>query len=470
MVELYLAIDFGSTYTKLTAIDLTKKEILATASSLTTVNEDVTLGYSEAYKNLELMLNKKLGENKYKIKYKNACSSAAGGLKIIAVGLVPDLTTKATKIAALSAGARVIKTYAFDLKKEDIEDIEATSYDILILSGGTNGGNREYIIKNAKALAQSQITKAIIVAGNESVQDEIREIFKDMKCEIYITENVMPVVNKINIDKLRKIIREVFMKNITKAKGMENIQNIVDSIIMPTPAAVIKAAELFSEGIKDEQNGLGDLMVIDIGGATTDVHSIGKGLPKSNNIQLKGIEEPYSKRTVEGDLGMSYSAMALYEATTLNKIRAYLGSKESKIEIRENFKYREENPNFIPEQEEDVKFNEMMAMICTEIATNRHAGVLECIYSPMGTIFTQSGKDLTDVKYIIGTGGFISKAKNPHKILELALYKEEDSLSLKPKYAKFLVDKNYILSAMGLLSMDFPEVAFEIMKKNLIEV
>ncbi|MCI7223956.1 methylaspartate mutase accessory protein GlmL [Fusobacterium sp.] len=468
MIEVYLAIDFGSTYTKLTAINLNDREIIASTKALTTVEIDVMQGFDKAYGELLDILDNKFGKN-YIIKYRNACSSAAGGLKIVAVGLVPDLTTEATKIAALSAGARVIKTYAFALSDSDIEEIENLDYDILVLSGGTNGGNREYILKNARKIVESKIIKTVIVAGNEYVQDEIKEIFKNSKFEFFMSENVMPVVNKINAENLREIIREVFMKNIVKAKGMENVQKIVENIIMPTPAAVMKAAEILSDGTENI-DGIGNVLVVDIGGATTDVHSIGKGLPKTNNIQLKGLEEPYSKRTVEGDLGMSYSSMALYEATTLNKIRAYLGRKESKISIKDSFKYREQNPNFIAEQEEDLLFNEMMAMICTEIATNRHVGVLECIYSPMGTIFSQSGKDLTDIKYIVGTGGIIANSRNPQKILELALYKEEDTLSLKPKYAKFLVDKEYILSAMGLLSKDFPDIALEIMKKNMIEV
>lgn len=469
MIEIYLAIDFGSTYTKLTAINLTKQEILATTKALTTIDSNVMLGYDTAYNELIDTLNEKLGKDKYVIKFKNACSSAAGGLKIIAVGLVPDLTTKATKIACLSAGAKIIKTYAFELGKEDIKEIENTNYDILVLSGGTNGGNREYILKNAKSLANSKITKPLIIAGNEETHKDVKEIFKNVNFEYYITENVMPVVNKINADKLRKLIREIFMKNITKAKGMENVQSVVDSIIMPTPAAVIKAAELFAKGTS-KNKGLGDVLVVDIGGATTDVHSIGEGLPKSNNIQLKGMQEPYSKRTVEGDLGMSYSAMALYEATSLNKIRTYLGNKDSKINIRENFKFREATPNFVATSKEDIAFNEMMAMICTEIAVNRHVGDLECLYSPMGTIFTQRGKDLTDVKFIIGTGGVIANSLNAEKILKLALYNEEDTLILKPKYAKFLIDRMYILSAMGLLANDFPDIAFEIMKKNLTEI
>ena len=448
--RIYLSIDFGSTYTKLTAIDLDKEEIISTARAMTTVKTNVLTGFNMAFEELTNDLKDKLKD--YEIVKKVACSSAAGGLKIIAIGLVPELTTEAAKKAALSSGGRVVKTYAFRLSPEDIEEISSLDYDILLLTGGTNGGNREYILDNAKTLAENNIKKPIIIAGNEEVKDEY-----------YSSENVMPVVNKINVLPVKEVIREVFMNNIIKAKGMESIQEIVGNIIMPTPTAVMMAAEVFSQDNDDT-------IVIDIGGATTDVHSIGAGLPKANNIQLKGMEEPYSKRTVEGDLGMRYSALALYEATSLNKIREYLGSKDSKINIRENFEFRHENPDFVSETEDDIIFDEMMAMLCTEIAIDRHVGTLESIFSPMGTLFVQSGKDLTDVKYVIGTGGIINNSRDPKKILDLCLYNENNPLDLKPKYPKFLVDKTYIMSAMGLLANDYLDIAYRIMKKYLVEI
>jgi len=434
--HIYLSIDFGSTYTKLTAIDLDKKEIVATSRAMTTVKTDVLIGFNEAFEVLENELKNKL--ESYKIVKKVACSSAAGGLKIIAIGLVPELTTEAAKKAALSSGARVIKTYAFNLTDKDIEEISNLPHDMLLLTGGTNGGNREYILNNAKILAKNNIEKPIVIAGNVEVSEQIAEIFKKNNIEFYISENVMPVVNKINVIPVKEVIREVFMKNIIKAKGMENVQKLVGDIIMPTPTAVMKA--------------------------------IGKGLPKTNDIQLKGMEEPYSKRTVEGDLGMRYSSLALYEATSLNKIREYLGSKDSKINIRENFKFRHENPDFVAETKDDIIFDEMMAMLCTEIAMNRHVGTLESIFSPMGTLFVQNGKDLTDVKYVIGTGGIINNSRNPRKILYLTLFNEDNPLLLKPKYPKFLVDKTYIMSAMGLLANDYPDIAYQIMKEYLVEI
>ena len=468
MTEIYLAIDFGSTYTKLTAIDLKKEEIISTSRAMTTVKDDVLIGFNEAFEILEEDLKEKLKDD-YTIVKKIACSSAAGGLKIVAIGLVPDLTAEAAKKAALSSGARVIKTFSFALTQENMKELASLNYDMILLTGGTNGGNREYILNNAQTLIEHKISKPIVVAGNEEVADEIGKLFQKNDMEFYISENVMPVVNKINVAPVREVIRAVFMKNIVKAKGMENVQKLIGDIIMPTPTAVMRAAEIFSKNLSDseEEN---NVVVIDIGGATTDVHSIGKGLPKNNTIQLKGMEEPYSKRTVEGDLGMRYSSLALFEAASLNKIRAYLGSKDSKVTIRENFKFRQDNPDFVAKIEDDLIFDEMMAMICTEIAVNRHVGTLESIYSPMGTIFVQSGKDLTNVKYIIGTGGIINNNRDPRKILELSLFNEEDPLILKPQFARFLVDRSYIMSAMGLLGNDHPDVACNIMKKYLIEV
>ena len=468
MTEIYLAIDFGSTYTKLTAIDLKKEEIISTSRAMTTVKDDVLIGFNEAFEILEEDLKEKLKDD-YTIVKKVACSSAAGGLKIVAIGLVPDLTAEAAKKAALSSGARVIKTFSFALTQENMKELASLNYDMILLTGGTNGGNREYILNNAQTLIEHKISKPIVVAGNEEVADEIGKLFQKNDMEFYISENVMPVVNKINVAPVREVIRAVFMKNIVKAKGMENVQKLIGDIIMPTPTAVMRAAEIFSKNLSDseEEN---NVVVIDIGGATTDVHSIGKGLPKNNTIQLKGMEEPYSKRTVEGDLGMRYSSLALFEAASLNKIRAYLGSKDSKVTIRENFKFRQDNPDFVAKIEDDLIFDEMMAMICTEIAVNRHVGTLESIYSPMGTIFVQSGKDLTNVKYIIGTGGIINNNRDPRKILELSLFNEEDPLILKPQFARFLVDRSYIMSAMGLLGNDYPDVACNIMKKYLIEV
>ena len=191
-MKAYLFIDFGSTFTKLTLIDIEKEEIIATAKSYTTVETDVANGYHKAYKELMSKVDGELD-----IVKKLACSSAAGGLKIAAIGLVPDLTAEAAKRAALGAGARVIKTYSYKMNNHEIEELRDSNADMILLAGGTDGGNTEVILHNAQLIADFGITKPVVVAGNKSSYDDIEKVFKD-KIEYRLTENVMPKLNEIN--------------------------------------------------------------------------------------------------------------------------------------------------------------------------------------------------------------------------------------------------------------------------------
>jgi uncharacterized protein (TIGR01319 family) len=464
----YLAIDFGSTYTKLTAIDLDNEVILATAKDITTVEDDIMIGFNKAFEKLKVEINKKTNFDSINFVSKTACSSAAGGLKMVAIGLVPELTAEAAKKAALGAGARVIKTYAYELNSRELEEIKNTPLDIILLAGGTDGGNKECIIHNAKMLAEFKIDVPVVVAGNKATSDEVEEILKSAGIDCYITENVMPFINKLNVEPSREEIRKVFMNKIVEAKGMKKAEEFIRGILMPTPAAVLKASEILATGT-DEEEGLGDLIVVDIGGATTDVHSIAKGEPTKPSVMIKGLEEPYAKRTVEGDLGMRYSAIALLEAAGTRKIRNYLHDSLKQIDVKAQCQYRHDNIKMVPQSDEEIKFDEAMAKAATELAMTRHCGVLECIYTPMGTMFNQSGKDLTEAPYVIGTGGVIIHSLNPKEILKAGNFNEQDPIHLKPMNPKFLVDRTYILSAMGLLAQDYPNVAIRIMKKYLVE-
>lgn len=319
-MKVYLTIDFGSTYTKLTAIDLGTEEILATSKAITTIEDDIMIGFNNAYVALEEQMSQKTDLDKIEFVRKVACSSAAGGLKMVAIGLVPDLTADAAKKAALGAGARVIETFSFELNNREMKKIKELPLDIILLAGGTDGGNKQCIIHNAKLIAKHQIEVPVIVAGNKGAEDEIEEIFEEAGIDYYIADNVMPKLNKLNVEPAREAIRKVFMNKIVEAKGLSNAEQFVSGILMPTPAAVLKAAEVLADG-SDEEAGLGDLIIVDIGGATTDIHSIGKGMPTQAGVIPKGLEDPYSKRTVEGDLGMRYSALALLEAAGTKKMR-----------------------------------------------------------------------------------------------------------------------------------------------------
>ncbi|MGL4652318.1 methylaspartate mutase accessory protein GlmL [Cetobacterium sp.] len=465
----YLTIDFGSTYTKLTAIDLVGERILATAKDITTVEEDIMIGFNNAYKKLVIEIEKEVSISEVEFIDKIACSSAAGGLKMVAIGLVPELTAEAAKKAALGAGARVIKTYSYELNSREMEEIKNTSVDIILLAGGTDGGNKECIIHNARLIVEHKIDKPVVVAGNKAAADEIEKIFSEANVDYYLADNVMPKINKLDVEPAREEIRKVFMNKIIEAKGMKKAEDFISGILMPTPAAVLKAAEVLSEGT-DEEDGIGDLIIVDIGGATTDIHSIGKGEPSKPGVLLKGLEDPFAKRTVEGDLGMRYSAISLLEAAGSKKLRNYLNDLEKKWDIKGMCNFRHDNIRMVPQTKEDILFDEAMAKVATELSMTRHCGVLECIYTPMGTMFNQSGKDLLNAPYIIGTGGVIVHSENPKDILEAGKFNQNEPIYLKPENPKYMVDKTYILSSMGLLAQKEPDLAVKIMKKYLIEV
>ena len=194
-----LLIDFGSTYTKVTAIDLDRELLLGTAASYTTVETDVTEGLANAL----ALLEAKTGPLTFAHRY--ACSSAAGGLRMMASGLVPELTAQAAREASLGAGAKVLKTYSFQLTEDDAEEIAALKPDIFLLVGGTDGGNTECILHNAQVLAEVGGEFPIVVAGNRTASRQCQRILEGR--EVHLCENVMPRFGVLNIEPAQKAIR-----------------------------------------------------------------------------------------------------------------------------------------------------------------------------------------------------------------------------------------------------------------------
>lgn len=464
-MDCYLLIDFGSTNTKLSVVDIENEAILLTSKAITTIEDDIMIGFNKAYELIEEDI-KRLNVN---FVDKIACSSAAGGLKMIAIGLVPELTSEAAKRASLGAGAKILKTYSYELIDDDVVEMLSLKPEIILLSGGTDGGNKESIIKNAQTLAKYDIKVPIIIACNKNAQPRIVEIFKEVNFEYYQSENVMPQLNVLNVENVREIIRSVFMKNIVHAKGLDKAVEFVGDILMPTPAAVLEGAQLLSLGT-DLEDGIGDLIVIDIGGATTDVHSLCEGYPSKGGVNMKGLAEPFAKRSVEGDLGMRYSAHSAYCSAGYRLFQKHFLNEIRKDEVEYAINYRHENIEFLPVKDFDINFDNTIARVCCDIAMKRHAGYIEVSYSPFGPMFAQYGKDLTQVKYLIGTGGVLVNNTNPIEILKACKFDEEQSDSLRPMNPKYLLDKTYILSAMGLLASKQPDLALRMMKKYLIEI
>ncbi|MDD4077486.1 MAG: methylaspartate mutase accessory protein GlmL [Bacilli bacterium] len=456
----YLLVDIGSTYTKLTAVDLNKCDIVGSSRHFTTVDTDVRRGYEKAF----MLLAEKTNITEYEKIY--ACSSAAGGLKMAAIGLVEELTVEAAKRVCLGAGGKVSLVYSHYLTQKDAESIRDGAIDIILLAGGTDGGNQECVIHNAAMLGKIGIQIPVVYAGNRSCQDQIQTIFKEYKIRGWICDNVMPRLNVLNIESARQVIQTIFMNNITAAKGIKKIEEEIDGGVLPTPYAVLKAAELLSRGYLHEA-GLGDIIVIDIGGATTDFYSICSGMPKQANVLVHGLEEPFAKRTVEGDLGMRYSAAGVLKNLSEEQIKLY---REKGIDLRQEANYRNANIDFLPKNEREEYIDSVLARLCADIATSRHVGTFSTVYTPLGVMYYQTGKDLSDVKFIIGTGGVIIYDRRAYDILKTTLRTPQKPMELRPRNPDFLLDYDYLTSAMGLLSMYHPEVALKIMKKRIKKI
>ena len=457
-----LMIDFGSTNTKVTAVDMQEGKLLGTAASYTTVQTDINDGLENALARLHDKLG---GPLDYEAKY--ACSSAAGGLRMIASGLVPELTAEAARQAALGAGAKVMKTYSYELTEDDAEEIAAIKPDIFLLTGGTDGGNKDNIIQNAQVIAGIEADFPVLIAGNRAAVRTCQKILEESGKQVMITENVMPRFNELNIEPAQSKIRELFLDRIIKAKGLSQASQLISGIMMPTPAAVLAAMELLSKGT-EEQKGLGELVAVDVGGATTDLYSMTDGAPDRAGTVLKGLPEPFAKRTVEGDIGMRYSASGIVEAAGMRRISLLSGLSEDRCwELLDQIT---EDTSTMPDTEELKAFDKALASMAVKTGITRHAGTVEKVYTPMGEAWVQAGKDLSRVDKIIITGGSLihGEPDTVRGIASHALYDLAEAASLKPRNADVLVDKEYILSAMGLLSQYEPDIALKIMKKELI--
>lgn len=456
----YLAVDFGSTYTKATAIDADAAAVMATASAFTTITTDVMDGFTAALG----MLGEKLGGGFVYDKLL-CCSSAGGGLKMVALGLVPELTSKAAKMAASSAGAKVVKTYAYEISREEQEEIYEINPDLVLLCGGTDGGNKDVIIKNARLLCEIQRDFSIIAAGNKVASRELEAIFSASGKDCVITRNVMPAFGQLEIEPARKSIRDLFIRKIIEAKGLSGIQRMTEYEIIPTPLAVMKGCELLSLGTK-KTPGIGEFLAVDVGGATTDVYSMAKGDPTFMNVLVKGLPEPYSKRTVEGDLGMRYSLGALLDELDADAVAQATGIPES--DVRAWVTACTGNPDTIaPENSTERRLDEALARFAVELAADRHCGIVERVYTPVGEMFTLIGKDLSDVPSVIGIGGVLTNSADPAAILGGAVFSLKKMNLMLPKAPRFLLDKKYIFSSMGLISIVDPELALNIMKHEI---
>jgi len=455
-----LLIDFGSTYTKLRAVDLAACKVLGSGQGPSTVQTDVRTGMRLALDDLARRLGRMPA-----FQYRLASSSAAGGLRMVTVGLVRELTAEAARRAALGAGAKLVGTFAYRLNSADVARIVGLAPDILLLAGGTDGGNIEVVRHNAAALAASALACPVIYAGNRDAVDGVRDLLAGKS--LRVADNVMPEFNVLSIDAARAAIRDVFIERIVHAKGIDRAAAEFDAVLMPTPAAVMEGARLLADG-HGSASGLGELVVIDPGGATTDVHSVASGEPSIPGAVQRGLPEPRVKRTVEGDLGMRHNASAIAEAAGLDDIARDANLPREQAEAIIATLGREVSR--LPASREEHAVDFALARAAVRIAMARHCGTTQVVQTVHGPVTVQEGKDLSGVRALIGTGGVFAHGEAPGALLDSALADPAQPFSLRPRAPRRLVDSHYILYACGLLAQAEPAAALELALKHLAEV
>lgn len=381
-----------------------------------------------------------------------ATSSAAGGLKMTVHGLVYDMTARAAKEAALGAGAIIHFVTAGKLRRTDLAKIKEIKPNLILLAGGVDFGERDTAIYNAEMIRSMDLKTPVIYAGNVENQEEIKLIFdEESGVKLYIVDNVYPKIDDLNVEPARKVIQNAFEEHIVHAPGMEYVREMVNGPIIPTPGAVMEATKLLYECI-------GDLIVLDVGGATTDLHSVTEDSDEISRILVS--PEPKAKRTVEGDLGVYVNMKNIVEVIGKEKLAEELSGLDLD-RIMETYKA-------IPKTADEIRFVERLTKEAVLKAVERHAGKIRYVYGPSGRSTLAEGKDLTQVKFIVGTGGALTRLPQRIEIMKTIAGSNTNGLNLYPgQHAKILVDNDYIMASLGVLSKKYKETAIKLMEKSL---
>ena len=388
----YLGIDIGSTWTKGAVFvpDAEKGLRLEQLYRTPTTVDDLRRGFDACRDRLD-------PKRECELYYS---SSAKGGLRIAALGVVPELTLRMAREAACSAGGKITSVTAYKLCADDVAAMLAKAPDIVLLTGGTDGGNEECVRHNLELLAKLPPELPVIYAGNRSLRDLVRE--KLAGRELKVVENVLPELARPNAAPAREAIRELFLERIVSGRGLDKIVAETGCEPVPTPLAMLEFLKSFYE-YTGRKTGFA---VVDMGGATTDFYSAcaDKFEP---NVMVRGIPEPPVKRTVEGDVGMRVSARAAFE-----EIRDELEKRRGTefVEAMEKYIARvAAECEYLPQTPEERDFDLALAAGCCTVALRRHAGRRRQVFTTNGAVAIQTGRNLKSVTAVIGSGGFLSR-------------------------------------------------------------
>ena len=332
--EKVLVVDFGSTFSKIGILN-TKDETFSLNYIPTTI-DDLRIGLANGLGILPECQKrgdwKPLSEKMSEFAVRLPCSSAKGGLKVVTVSLVKEESGFAAELAALTAGAKLVGIYNGKLSADQARSIfENDQPEIVLLAGGTDqGGDTETQLHNARMLAEASRFATyttygvpVVYAGNQDIREQIENIFRHHGVDIRMTENVMPEINEFHIEVVNEAIRELFQTVIIRGKGFDVVEEYMDAPFIPTPRAAFHGINLLARGYGNEP-GIGNILALDIGGATTDFYSnvLDNPLyqfPGDDNLRkvkrtiLKTPNVPLVFRRVEGKYGLAYNAENIKE-------------------------------------------------------------------------------------------------------------------------------------------------------------
>ena len=423
-----LVLEVGSTITKANGFRCSEGclDLVAQGVAPTSVAAgDVGIGVDEAVAHLEESSGLPAADAETFV-----TSSAAGGLRMTVHGLTMGMTARAAREAALGAGAIVTLVTAGRLGEHDLEQIRAIDPSMVLLAGGVDHGDQEIVLANARALATSGVRGPVLYAGNVAVQRVVRRIFEDSGIELVVTDNVFPDIDELAVEPVRALVHEEFNRHIVHAPGMARLEALSEWRILPTPGAVLRGAELFA----DEA---GDCLVVDVGGATTDVHSITDGSPQ---WAARAIDpEPRAKRTVEGDLGVFVNARNVAELAGGANWEARLADLVA-----------------LPTTERQRQLTRDLCAVAVATSVQRHAGMVIEQHTPTGRRQVVRGRDLTAVRWVVGTGGALTRVPGGREILR-SICQGPGTHLLPPPEARILIDSDYRFSALGTLAQAHPD-------------
>ncbi len=482
-IKVIVATDCGSTTTKAILIEYVNGEyrLITRGEAPTTVEapfEDVTMGVLNAVAEVEELSGRKLlDENDRFITPRQgevgtdvyiSTSSAGGGLQMMVAGVVRSMTAESAERAALGAGAIVMDVIASNDKRlphQQIERIRALRPDMILLSGGIDGGTTTHVVEIAELISAadprprlgSSYKLPIIYAGNVNAMEPVRDTLAD-KVDLKTVENLRPVLERENLGPAREEIHEQFMEHVmAQAPGYKKLMSWSDAPIMPTPGAVGLIIQTIAQIYNIEAIG------VDIGGATTDVFSVFRPDGKT----------PVFNRTVSANLGMSYSISNVFAEATLPMVMRWVPFKMDERDLRNRVKNKMIRPTTIPQSMEELIFEQAIAKEALRLAFIQHknfATVLKGIQQQrtIADAFEQSSSGATIVNMmslnmLIGSGGVLSHAPRRQQSALMMI-----DAFMPEGVTRLAVDSIFMMPQLGVLTEVQPKAATEVFEKDCL--